>query len=93
MQMPSWWTTTKDHRTFQFDPCIQDEMIELIYTHKIRTLNSCCGHNGQAIRSVVVAMEDVDKMLALGYVQLEEVMDTFRPEIFHMKSEGCKEEQ
>ena len=48
------------------DTCLQTEIQDLIRTHKIWTIGSCCGH-GVNQGFIQVAENCVEKMLELGY--------------------------
>lgn len=85
LQMPLWWKTAREDRRFCFDPCIQDELLELIYVYKIRTINSCCGHGNSELTCVIVAEYDINRMLELGYKQYNSICGEFRPDVFHLK--------
>ena len=51
------------------DTCLQDELMRLKIDHNIMTIGSCCGH-GRKRPFIQVHAAFVDKMLALGYVQI-----------------------
>ncbi len=54
---PPDWVPMEAGRTVCVDACIA-HIIKALWDARIWTLNSCCGHNGQFMRSVIVDRED-----------------------------------
>ena len=44
---------SKQYKDVMIDACIKDE-IQLLWDNSISTLSSCCGHNGEFPRSIVI---------------------------------------
>ena len=64
---PSW---VKGAPTILVDKCIADQ-IQCLWDAGIWTTCSCCGHNGEAPRHVVVSKDDADKAKALLNLKFE----------------------
>ena len=55
------------------DACLEEEMLWL-YSQGVHTINSCCGHGNNELKTVVVIGENSrEKMKTLGYELLEEL--------------------
>lgn len=66
------------------DPCIMEE-IQMLWDKGIMTYGCCCGHNQPPMEPYVnVDDENIDQMLAMGYVQ--EHWDKERKDTFRLKS-------
>ncbi len=77
-------------RKIWLDACIADEVISLLNSG-VRTTGSCCGHN-KTIPSIVVALESIPLMEAMGYkhwFNLCVPRGSFSRTFFYAKSVKC----
>lgn len=70
LAVPSWAIGSNGNDEILVDKCIADQIL-CLWGAGIWTTCSCCGHNGEAPRHVVVSKEDADAAKALLNLKFE----------------------
>lgn len=73
------------------DVCLEDELL-FLYSQGVHTINSCCGHGNNELKTIVVIGENSrEKMKTLGYELLEELEN--RATVWKAKSKTISDEE